>query len=90
MLRRCAFGRWRSPAKHHQVLAAGQLFVHRGVLAGKRDESADLVRLLQHVVAGDRRSPAIRPQQRGEDANRGGLARTVGTQECKDLTTDQG
>jgi hypothetical protein len=65
------------PADHDQVLGAGQLVVYRGVLAGQRDELADLNRVGDDVVATDPGVPGVGLQQGGQHPHRGGLAGPV-------------
>jgi hypothetical protein len=64
-------------ADHDEVVRPRESLVHRGVLAGEADELPDLVGVAQHVVPADARLAAVRPQQRGQDPDRGRLARTV-------------
>ena len=65
-------------APHHvDVLPAGQVLVHRGVLPGEPDGAADRVGLGDHVVAEHRGAPGVGAEDGGEDAHDGGLARTV-------------
>jgi len=66
------------PPDEHQVLGAGKPLVHRRVLPGQPGELPDLVGLAHRVAAADRRVPAVRPHQRGQDPDRGGLPRAVG------------
>jgi hypothetical protein len=68
-------------ADRDEVVRPGQPLVHRRVLAGGPDELPDLVRVAQHVVAADARLPAVRSQQRGQDTDRGRLARPVGPED---------
>ena len=67
-----------------QVLAAGQVLVDRGVLAGQADR-------LAHVAAGRGATskpatvapPGVGVEQRGEDAHRRGLAGAVGAEQAE-------
>ena len=63
--------------EQHQVLAAGQALVQRGLLAGERRPARARRRARGHVVAGDERAALRRCEQRGEDADGGRLARAV-------------
>src|SRR5690606_12810586 len=65
------------PADEVQVLPAGQLLVHRGVLAGQPDHPAQLPGPADHVVPGDGGPSGGRGEQGGEDPHEGGLARAV-------------
>jgi hypothetical protein len=71
------------PADEDEVLKPGERLVHRGVLSGQPDELPDLVRVRDHVMAADRRAPAVGPQQRGHDPHRGGLSCAVRAQEAE-------
>ena len=71
------------PADHLQVLLAGQILVDRRILAGEPDHRPDLVRVGHHVLAEDPRGPGVRRQQGGQDADDGGLARAVGSQQTQ-------
>ncbi len=66
------------PGDHVQVLPARDALVHRGVLAGQADQPAHLVGLLDQVVTADAGLAAVRPDQRGQHPDGGGLARAVG------------
>jgi hypothetical protein len=72
------------PADEDEVLAAGEVLVDRGVLPGQPDDAAHQLRLAQHVVARDRRPAAVGAQQRREDVDGRGLARTVRAQQPGD------
>jgi hypothetical protein len=65
------------PAEHHQVAAAVEDLVDRGVLADQPDPPPYVRGLRGHVEAVDRGSPAVGAQQGGEDADGSGLARPV-------------
>src|SRR5690606_32410340 len=60
-----------------QVLPAGQLLVHRGVLAGQPDHPAQLPGPAHYVVPGDGGPSGGRGEQGGEDPHERGLARAV-------------
>src|SRR5690606_25684929 len=60
-----------------EVLDPREVIVDGGELAGEAHPAADRVRLLRHVVSEDPRDPGVRPEERGEDADGGGLARAV-------------
>jgi hypothetical protein len=65
-------------AGHHpQVLRAGEQVVDGGVLPGEADRAPDADRVGQQVMAGHRGGARVRPDQRGENADQGGLARAV-------------
>ena len=55
----------------------GEPLVDGGVLAGEPDAAAHPLRLLGHVDPVDERPPGVGRQERGEDADGGGLAGTV-------------
>ena len=64
-------------ADHDQIGPAGQVVVQRRVLAGQRDELADLHRVGDDVVAADPGVPGVGLQQGGQHPHGGGLARPV-------------
>jgi hypothetical protein len=64
-------------ADHDEVLGAGELVVHGGVLAGERQRLAHGDGVIDHVVTADPGPPGVRFQQRGQDAHDRGLARPV-------------
>ena len=76
-LPRGALGQVKQLADHDQVLHAGQVLVDRGELAGQPDALPHLVGLLAHVEPVDAGGSRVGAQQRGEDADGGGLARAV-------------
>ena len=79
------FGR-RQPieaSEQPQVFGAGQVLVHRGVLAGQADERPDRVGLADDVVTGDRRVAAVRLEERRKDPHRGRLAGAVRTEQAE-------
>jgi hypothetical protein len=88
--RRRASARSNSASRRSQVLLAGQHVVDGGVLAGEADRPPDADRVGQQVMAGHGGGPGVRPQQRGEDADQGGLARAVGAKEGDDLARGHG
>ncbi|CAM5738823.1 hypothetical protein SHIRM173S_02269 [Streptomyces hirsutus] len=75
---------WVELPDHLQVLAAGQVLVDRRELAGQADGAAHGVRLLEHVDTGDHRLSAVGPQQGGQTADGGGLARAVRPEQAQD------
>jgi hypothetical protein len=79
-----AAGELQQPGDQHQVLVAGELLVHRRVLAREPDQRTDPLRLADHVEAAHARHAAVGAQQGGQDADRGGLARAVGPQQPAD------
>jgi hypothetical protein len=64
-------------ADHHEVLAPGLLVVDRDGLPGQADRAAHLEWFADDVVPRHARGPAVGVKQRGQDADRGGLARAV-------------
>jgi hypothetical protein len=66
-----------------QVLAAGQVHVHGGVLAGQPDLVPDLGGFAHDVATEDRGAAGIGPQDRRENANHGRLPRPVGAEQSK-------
>jgi hypothetical protein len=65
------------PAAQHEVLAAGQVIVHRGELPGEGDPAAHGPGLRHHVLAQHAGLASIGSEQGGEDPDRGGLAGDV-------------
>jgi hypothetical protein len=68
-----------------ELLAAGGLAVGAARLGHVADPAANLARLAGDVEAGHARGAGGRRQQRGEDAQRRGLARAVGPEEAEDV-----
>jgi hypothetical protein len=68
-------------ADHEEVLAAGEMLVDGGGLAGKADHLPHGGRLARHVEAGHPRRPGVREEQRGQDPHGGGLAGAVGAEQ---------
>ncbi len=68
----------------HQVLLTGEELVDGGELAGDPDGGPHLIGLRRQVVTGDLHLAGIRAYQRRQDLDHGGLARSVGTEECED------
>src|SRR5205085_4639843 len=60
---------------------AGEQVVDAGLLPGEAEVAAGPVRLADHVDAGDVRRALVRAEQRGQDADRGGLAGAVRAQQ---------
>src|ERR1700682_2254748 len=69
-----------------QVLGDGELVVDAKEVRHVSDPAVHLVRLSGDVGAIDRRAPAGRFEERGEYAQRRGLARAVRSDEAEDLT----
>ena len=69
------------PAGHDQVLAAGEILIDRGGLAGQADHLAHGGGLAGHVVAGHPGLAGVGAHQGGQDPNGGGLAGAVGAEE---------
>ena len=65
------------PGDQHEVVGAGQGFVDRRVLARQADAGAHGLGLGDHVVTEHADPTRIGPQQGGEHAHGGGLARAV-------------
>jgi hypothetical protein len=78
------------PSDHLQVLEAGQVLVHGRVLARKADMGAQRRGLSHDVEAGDAGAAPVGLEQRGQDADRGGLAGTVGAQQAEDAAGPRG
>ena len=74
------------PPDHLQVLTAREVLVHGGVLAREPDARAQLVGLPHDVEARDLSPPGVWLQERGEDADRGGLAGAVRPEQPEDRT----
>jgi hypothetical protein len=72
-----ARGQIKELADHDQVLRTGQVLVDRGELAGQPNALAYLAGLCAHVEPVDPGGPRISAQQRGENADGGGLARAI-------------
>ena len=68
---------------HADVLAARQVLVHRGVLAGQPDDAPHHLGLLGHVVAQDRGAAFVGLEDGGEDAHGRGLAGAVGAEQAE-------
>src|SRR5579859_1988282 len=64
-----------------QVLPAGQVVVHRGVLPGQAGQLPHPVGLVHYVVAGDAGRAGVGPGERGQDPDGGGLACAVRPEE---------
>ena len=68
---------------HLEVLEPGEVLVDGGVLPGEADHVAELLGLLDDVVAGDGGTALVGVQERGQDPDGGGLAGPVGAEEAK-------
>jgi hypothetical protein len=68
------------PPDHLQVLPAGQVRVHRRVLAGQPDQPPDGRALRHHIQPRDPGPPAIGGKQGRQDPHRGRLPGPVGTE----------
>ena len=62
---------------HLQVLVPGQILVDRRVLPGQPDLGPELRRVGDNVEPGDPGAAGVGTQQRGQDPDRGRLARAV-------------
>ena len=71
-------------ADHLDVLAAGQVLVDGGELAGQADLPPHLVGVLQYVDARDDGPAAVGLEQGGQDPYGGGLPRAVRPQQAED------
>ena len=69
---------------HGEVLPAGEVLVHRRVLAGQSDERPDLIGLGDHVVPEDTAGAPVGGEDGGEDADGRRLAGAVGPQQAED------
>ena len=67
-----------------EVLPAGQQLVDRGELPGDADGAADAVGLRPDVEPGDPGDAVVGADERGEDADHGGLAGAVGPEQGVD------
>ena len=67
-----------------EVLEAGQPLIDRGVLPGEADAGASTPRVGDDVDPVDDGAALVGPEQRGQDAHGGGLARTVGSEHAED------
>ena len=70
-------------ADEHEVVGARERLVDRGVLPGEADAPADGGGVGDDVVPEHGGPARVRPQQGGEHADGGGLARPVGTQQAE-------
>ncbi len=77
-------------AYQHQVLPGAEHVVHRGELPGQAYLFANLGGLLRHVEPSDARRAAIGLDQRGQDVDRGRLARAVGSEQSEDRAPPDG
>ena len=75
--RRVALGEPLQAPEQHQVLAAGQALVQRGLLAGDARSARAPPGVGGDVVAGHERAAGGGGEQRREDPHRGRLARAV-------------
>ena len=75
----------RELADQAQVLAAGEVLVDCGVLAGQTDRRPDPLRVLLHVDPQHAGAAAVGGGQGGEHAHDGGLARAVGPEQAEHL-----
>jgi hypothetical protein len=73
-----------------QVFPAGQLFLDGRGLPGQADRAADGSGLADDVVTLDPGPPAVRRQQGGQDADRGGLAGPVGAEHAQHRAAGHG
>src|SRR3546814_7555047 len=58
------------PGEEDEVLAAGEVVVHGGVLTRESDDRSQLLCITNDVQPCDRRPPRIRPEQRRQDPDR--------------------
>jgi hypothetical protein len=73
------------PALQHEVVPAGGQRVGAGVLGDHSDPPPDPVRVAEHVVAVDHGPAGVRPGQRGQDLDSGGLAGAVRAEQAEHL-----
>jgi len=73
----------REPADDQQVLAAGEIFVDRGVLPRQPDAAAHAIGILCDIDAGHERLARVGAQDRGENAYDRRLARTIGPEQTE-------
>src|SRR5260370_28091684 len=69
-----------------QVFLSRQPVVERRVLKDHADGLPDLIRLREDIETGQDRAAASRRQKRGENVDRGGLARAVGAEKAEEFT----
>jgi hypothetical protein len=74
------------PRLHDQLLADQAIGARAAALPHVADLAAHPGRIGGEIVARDRGAARRGPQQRGEHAQRGGLARAVGPEEADQLT----
>ena len=77
-LSRPAAGLAEQPGEQHQVLQRGQFLVDGRELGGQADLGADGGGVIDDVVAEHPCRAGVGPRERGEDADRGGLAGPLG------------
>ena len=68
---------------HLEVLAAGQVLVDGGVLAGQSDQAPDQAGLFGHVMSEHPGPPAVGPEDGGQNPHRGGLPGAVGSEQTE-------
>jgi hypothetical protein len=73
------------PPLKFEVVTAGGHRVQRGTLGDDTDLAPHPAGVPQHVVAGDRGLPRVRPGQRGQDLDGGGLAGPVRPEQAENL-----
>ena len=69
------------PAHQLEVLEPGEVLVDGRALAREPDAEAQLLGVARDVEAVDGGRAAVEPEQRGEDADHGGLAGAVGAEQ---------
>jgi hypothetical protein len=70
-------------ADEDQVLGAGQVLVHGGVLPGEADVLPHLTRLGEHVEPVDPGGPGVGADEGGQNPHRSGLAGAVGAEDAE-------
>ena len=80
----------RTRSEQQQILAARQILVERGELPGEGDLAAHGVRLGRDVVSQHGGGSTVEGQQRGQHADRGGLARAVRSEDAVDAPEGNG
>ena len=67
-----------------EVLVRGQLVIEGELLRHIADHAFDLLQVARHIQAGDARLTVAGPEQAAEQADDGGFAGAIGTQETED------
>ena len=78
------------PADHDQILPSAEDFIDAGGLANEPNPLPDLIRIFNHIEAGNSGPAAIGSQQRRQNPNARGLARSVGSEQTKHTSPRNG